>query len=271
MKKMLFLLFVLSSSLNLHAQDNYRPLVEEGKTFNYIVDDVHYEFDKENNRMIRHDKYLPSSLVIKGDTVVDGIEYKKIMHESESVTYYNEDENPNFLYGIIREENKKVYIRYFVEGFFFYENKEFLIYDFGLNVGDCFVEDFNGLFTTTLKLESIEVKDGKRIFNFSTNNNQSPTRQWMEGAGGRYALGLEEIWDIPTCIECDWLYPQYQSCYIGDDCLCTFDENGNVVLGVEVIKTIDGKDDSIYDLQGRRLNAEPERGLYIKDGKKIAR
>ena len=259
MKKMLFLLFVLSSSLNLHAQDNYRPLVEEGKTFNYIVDDVHYEFDKENNRMIRHDKYLPSSLVIKGDTVVDGIEYKKIMHESESVTYYNEDENPNFLYGII------------VEGFFFYENKEFLIYDFGLNVGDCFVEDFNGLFTTTLKLESIEVKDGKRIFNFSTNNNQSPTRQWMEGAGGRYALGLEEIWDIPTCIECDWLYPQYQSCYIGDDCLCTFDENGNVVLGVEVIKTIDGKDDSIYDLQGRRLNAEPERGLYIKDGKKIAK
>ncbi len=30
-------------------------------------------------------------------------------------------------------------------------------------------------------------------------------------------------------------------------------------------------DGFIYDLQGRRLNAEPERGLYIKDGKKIAR
>ena len=30
-------------------------------------------------------------------------------------------------------------------------------------------------------------------------------------------------------------------------------------------------DGFIYDLQGRRLSAEPAHGIYIKDGKKIAR
>ena len=40
---------------------------------------------------------------------------------------------------------------------------------------------------------------------------------------------------------------------------------------VHVITTIEDDSNAIYDLQGRRLNAEPERGLYIKDGKKIAR
>jgi hypothetical protein len=38
------------------------------------------------------------------------------------------------------------------------------------------------------------------------------------------------------------------------------------------IRTVDGEQrdtDAIYDLQGRRLNSEPKRGLYIKGRKKV--
>ena len=29
--------------------------------------------------------------------------------------------------------------------------------------------------------------------------------------------------------------------------------------------------DAIYDLQGHKLNSEPERGIYIKNGRKVVR
>ena len=61
------------------------------------------------------------------------------------------------------------------------------------------------------------------------------------------------------------------SCTLGDEVLCSFDKDGNVVLGVEEVKTEVDKDKFVYDLQGRKLNVEPSHGIYIKDGKKIAR
>lgn len=41
--------------------------------------------------------------------------------------------------------------------------------------------------------------------------------------------------------------------------------------GIDVAKSESGKEQEgrIYDLQGRRINALPKKGLYIVDGKKI--
>jgi len=261
--KRLYLLFIfITSCFQLSAQEDYRPFVEEGKTWNYII----YTNGQES---------FPARLVIEGDTTIENVEYKKVMHYSD--VHWTDEMSKDFLYAVIREKDKKVYFRYiyYVDVYNCLEpSNEAVIYDFGLNVGDIFVEDFSGnpfYWATKLKLESIEEKDGKRIFNFSTNNNQEPIRQWMEGVGGCKGIGLEERFDNPTCIDCTLYFPTLVSCTLGDEVLCRFDKDGNVVLGVDEIKTIDGKDGAIYDLQGRRLNAEPERGLYIKDGKKIAR
>ena len=46
----------------------------------------------------------------------------------------------------------------------------------------------------------------------------------------------------------------------------------NIQTGISSVSAGDNSGDGfIYDLQGRRLSAEPAHGIYIKDGKKIAR
>ena len=44
--------------------------------------------------------------------------------------------------------------------------------------------------------------------------------------------------------------------------------NGETSLGIVDIQTASIKDDSIYDLFGRR-QTNPNKGLYIKNGKKV--
>ena len=260
MKRILFIIIALALKSSLYAQDDYRPFVKEGKTWNYII----YTNGQES---------FPARLVIEGDTTIENVEYKKVMHYSD--VHWTDEMSKDFLYAVIREKDKKVYFRYiyYVDVYNCLEpSNEALIYDFGLNVGDIFVEDFSGYpfyWATKLKLESIEEKDGKRIFHFSTGDNS--TRQWMEGVGGCKGIGLEERFDNPTCIDCTLYFPTLVSCTLGDEVLCRFDDEGNVVLGVEEVKADVNKDNSVYDLQGRRLSAEPSHGIYIKDGKKVAR
>lgn len=272
MKRLFIFLFLIAFFFQMNAQNNYRPFVEEGKTWNYIIYTNKTKYDEETGKKIYVE--FPARLIMKGDTIVDGTEYKKVIHESEEDWLDWEEEESKNLYAVVREEGKKVYLRYFYD-YGSPPSREVLIYDFGLNIGDSFAEDFHGtgydLFSTKLKLESIEEKDGKRIFFFSTNDSYNPKRQWMEGAGGRYGLGLEEVFENPTCIDCTLYFPTLVSCALGDEVLCSFDKEGNVVLGVEEVKADVNKDKFVYDLQGRRLNAEPERGVYIKNGKKIAR
>ncbi|MBQ6161509.1 MAG: hypothetical protein IJK21_02535 [Prevotella sp.] len=258
MRRILFIIIALALKSCLYAQDDYRPFVEEGKTWNYII----YTNGQES---------FPARLVIKGDTIVDGTEYKKVIHESEEYWLDWDEEETKDLFAVVREEGKKIYLRYFYK-YGSPPSREILIYDFGLKIGDIFFEDFYGYvdeWSTKLKLESIDEKDGMRIFVFSINNNS--TRQWVEGVGGRYGLGLEEVFSQPTCIDCIHYFPTLVSCSLGDEVLCRFDDDGNVVLGVEEVRTDVNKDKSVYDLQGRRLSAEPSHGIYIKDGKKVAR
>ena len=79
----------------------------------------------------------------------------------------------------------------------------------------------------------------------------------MEGAGGPYGLNMEQRTDELTCIFCTRYTFLSLSCSLDDEVLCSFDDDGNVVLGVEEVKADVNKDKSVYDLQGRRLNVEP--------------
>ena len=56
MKRILFIIIALALKSSLYAQDDYRPFVEEGKTWNYII----YTNGQES---------FPARLVIEGDTL----------------------------------------------------------------------------------------------------------------------------------------------------------------------------------------------------------
>jgi hypothetical protein len=80
----------LALKSSLYAQEDYRPLVEEGKTWNYIIYTNHYEYDEETGKEIQVG--FPARLVIEGDTTIEDVEYKKIMHYSDVLWT---DENPS--------------------------------------------------------------------------------------------------------------------------------------------------------------------------------
>ena len=60
------------------------------------------------------------------------------------------------------------------------------------------------------------------------------------------------------------------SVYDGDELI--FEEDDFMAPAVTVIKTVTqekpGKNNTFFELQGRRITARPQRGLYIRDGKK---
>ena len=87
MKKILVILFAIVSSVVAQGADyEYLPLVEEGKTWHYTLPD--------------HSK--PCWLTMKGDTIIDGITYKKI--------FFGDNISPDLPWPVayMHEENKIV-------------------------------------------------------------------------------------------------------------------------------------------------------------------
>ena len=70
-------------------------------------------------------------------------------------------------------------------------------------------------------------------------------------------------------------WPLLLSCYDGDECIFNIEEFSNAVSSIEASVNDAPKigratlDEPIYDLQGRRLSAKPQKGLYIQNGKKM--
>ena len=82
----------------------YVPFVREGVKWTYYIIDYQYEADLKTNPA-RGDNTIYRTLEIKGDTVINGLTYKKMhKYSGESINVEN-DTVPVCL----REENKKVY------------------------------------------------------------------------------------------------------------------------------------------------------------------
>ena len=83
MRRILFVIIALALKSILYAQDGYRPFVEEGKSWKYYIEATTTwwsDTDKQTHRKI---EYINSILTIKGDTIVDDIEYKKVYHDGD--------------------------------------------------------------------------------------------------------------------------------------------------------------------------------------------
>ena len=140
-------------------EDDYRPLVEEGK---------HWTYDNFMSlRPAEYDHYYYYDL--KGDTLIAGQQCLKMYSDNKN------NDNVIRYEGALYEENKKVYC--------FFPNKEaaVLLYDFDCAVGDVIQVSVGQLFVKDIQTEDNGGITIKRYTLQTTSNEEAFS--WIEGVG----------------------------------------------------------------------------------------
>lgn len=135
---------------------------------------------------------VTESLMVSGDTLIDGELYKKVLRKLSSETQYWHGSMEYDLYGIIKEEES---------GKVFYKPKEqeveYLLYDFGMNVNDTAVMYWcqNPNCEVHVRIDSIATQHiagaERRVFYVSSKDSFSDWRwlnTWVEGIGATEGL-----------------------------------------------------------------------------------
>ena len=254
MKKILFTLAVLLSSIAAHAQElPYQPLVVEGRTWVNV-----FEHNGETCGEFLFKFYL------HGDSTVNGVTYKKLYMSvsNESLAYEFFAPLPckqNGVIALMREENMRVY-SIFDDGLVEYgkrnipyneTTREFLLYDFV----DLKQQVKKGWISQT----QVEVGNTTCM---------EYEYRYVESIGCIYCgTLLDPFAEFADCEYYDFYYLNHVE-----------DGNGNIIYksvyykdysGVDDVKvTTMPSDDSYYNLQGQRVS-EPAVGIYIHKGKKV--
>jgi hypothetical protein len=210
----------------------YRPFVEEGKVWN--IEKVSTWVGWPDYGVVRTEK-----CELKGDTVIVGVTYKK---------YYEEG-----VYRMaMREENKKVYVQYKSS------NQEVLLYDFGLKEGERFTSshDEEYVFTSEDYVE-YDNKELRRMKLVNVNDSRD-INYWIEGIGALAGPTTPFYYGMTGGED-----TSIASCYVGDQCIYRRNENS-----IQLPASDAAKSSALFDLSGRKLNTTPQKGIYIREGKK---
>ena len=173
---------------------------------------------------------ITESLVISGDTLIDGELYKKVLRKLSSETQYWHGSLEYDLYGIIKEEES---------GKVFYKPEEqeieYLLYDFGMNVNDTAVMYWcqNPNCEVHVRIDSIATQHiagvERRVFYVSSKDAYSDwtwLNTWVEGIGATEGLlyschvvsaggiTLHELLCYHEDGELVWQNPIYNTCLI---------------------------------------------------------
>lgn len=238
------------------ALADYHPFIEEGKEWvctTYTMLPPASEDETEPNYRITEETYT-----IGKDTLIQGRTCIGMERDRFQKRYFYEDGDKVYCYNT---ENERFY----------------LIYDFGCQVGDRFtvVDAFSGtmrwwdenFFTCSVRdVDTVKTKDGMELRRITLEAEdvlgEHTTETWIEGIGSVYGplhnvgamlyIGGHE--ELDSCeVSNQLLYPLSQSTGIHTTNLTPQTESQA----------------PLYDLSGRRI-VIPRRGLYIKDGKKVS-
>ena len=148
--------FVFTSNIE-ETEDDYRPLIEEGKVWTY-----HYH--SFNGREFNVDR------IIDGDTIIGGLTYKKIYDKVGGQYQY-----------ALREKGKKIYIVYP------HHETASLLYDFSKNAGDVINELTYPLIVASV--DTIDI-DGVKFRRMRVQDANIPVEDnfWIEGVGSESLL-----------------------------------------------------------------------------------
>ena len=224
---------------------------------------------------------ITESLVISGDTLIDGELYKKVLRKLSSETQYWHGSMEYDLYGIIKEEES---------GKVFYKPKEqeidYLLYDFGMNVNDTMVMRWcqlpYTLWDVTIRIDSITTQYiagmDRRVFYVSSKDAYSDWRwlnTWVEGIGATEGLlyschvvsaggiTLHELLCYHENGELVWQNPSYNTCLIDNyDGIQDNTEEAGVLVYPNpakdniVINNIEPTEVQVYNALGQLVKTE---------------
>ena len=253
MKKIIFIMLLSfwGAGAMAQAESNYPPFVKEGKCWvvKYLT---HENFD-----------FYKRTYIIKGDTIIGGVLYKKLFEKDRDLYLY-----------AIREEGEKVYAVASVDKYGHPNTEEILWYDFSVSEGDKIETERSWLYITGTDYIKINGITRKRIHIYQAYkinpDEYNGTGVWVEGIGSDrgpidpYTWGLDG--GNSTMDECS-----FDGQVIFNYSNFTVPNWGNE-SGLELQYTDHfQQSDCVYDLQGRRLANPPAKGVYIRDGKKVVR
>ena len=273
-RSFLFLVFLYSSLVfPLMAQEEYYPMVSEGKTWEIAHVGMNPNYQDK------------SVLQLSGDTIINGNSYIKcyqILEQGSTV-------QDIVYYRAMREVDKRVYC--VLPG----SQEENLLFNFGLQVGDSVYCKFGGTYdggfitehtideslediVQILKLTGVDTyvnKEGMALkryhLSMTIKERQGDGRvveysgrpaTWVEGIGSRNDFPLN-AWYVEMVSSYSWWLTK---CYDSDHVFYEVDPSSivNADFSHPSISTI-------FDLQGRRLNEQPAKGVYIQDGRKYVK
>ena len=136
------------------------------------------------------DYYSNYSVMRLGDDFdFEGKHYRKLIYEME-------DQNHTIvLFCIMREENKKVYLRQCLNGVQQF-GEEILYYDFNLQVGDLFDASYYGEqpeYIELMAVEEVVMEDGSVRNKYIFNEGWENTEVWIEGVGSLAGINWRYI------------------------------------------------------------------------------
>ena len=234
MKVFLVFLFMMPSCL--FAQDDYRPVLEQGKEWHYTY-----------NNYFTGKRYTFYEY-IEGDSIVEGRTYKKL-RTPEGVS-------------CLREEGAKVYLLD-NNG---HSNRETLLYDFTIREGDLIDCSFEEMELFVSSIDVLDTPEGKYmcwLINEIVDPDMNPPLEvWVEGVGS--LSGLTNVFGNHLAGN----FISFDYCKFPDG---TVFRSSDFTSSIDNISASPVNGNVIYDLSGRRLTAEPKQGMYIRNGKKVVK
>ncbi len=186
MKKLLFfaflsltICFITGNQVSAQNKQPYQPMALEGA--HWWV----YHWDTNWPPWQPSDDY---QYVLRGDTVVNDVSYKKVYYRELTDEGSSLIEYESFL-GLMRDDtmNRKVFLINYSLGVLWDcpVNEEFLLYDFGVSIGDtintCMVEAFGGAKIYSIEYEFMYGIE-RKIFTVEADN------PFIEGIGNGYGV-----------------------------------------------------------------------------------
>ena len=239
---------------------SYYPMLVDGRAWNVVS--IHPAEPPESDSTPGYYKDIkgrwgvgwPSTLLLKGDTIMGGKTYKKLFLDG------------SFICGL-REEGGCIY-----ECYLDYV-PETLTFDINFLTGDVFKDEVNDH-------SQMEVRQ-VRTFSFSGINRRC-LDMWVYKEDLEIIDGLVDYWI--EGIGCMFGPPSFPfwweassgslllSCYDGDKCIFSV-EDLNLITNIQsaTTKCLSNNHQGIHDLQGRQLNGIPQKGVYIQNGRKMVK
>ena len=250
------LLFVLNTKMVCAYE---RPLVQEGKQWNFILTKVDYYANHEDSCTITQENY---TLILQGDTLIDGYTCIKLYE------WFRDSGIKKYLCAMREDSNHVVYMI-----------NEGTVYQFTTPYGSPFSNYSNmyDVFTDTIDISSEQLFQRYHFVQKLTGYDD-PLRRWIDGVGSMGGpLRADGKNAIPRCY-CYYELYEFVSCELpGEWIVVAEDFYKNPV--VNSIKTHEERSssESIYDMTGKAIRKNKKKsvkslrpGIYIRNGKKVA-